>query len=253
MERIILGEKRHFRNKMERISRKDRVLLEELIEKYGQEELLEKLNRKSILPYAVAAGLSIGGIAGLNYLSNNQEVQEIKPSNPYGMSEEDYKLFKKKVDAAKDVMSDVLGKNGKSLDDIMFDIENVMYLCYKYNFDEPLLLSQSQNESHFGTAPRARRTGSVISIGQWDNKTVTTYPDQDSCFEPYIKIMQRDYLQNGKVSVDDLLKAGNFVNYLGMRFASNPHYERNVRVTRNKIIREHPELSQSYSTYNMNS
>lgn len=252
---------------MERISRKDRVLIEELIEKYGQEELLEKLNKKRILPYAVAAGLAIGGIDGSNHLSNNQEVQEVKPSNPYDipenpydmpenpydMPEEDYELFKKKVDAAKAVMSDVLGKNGKSLDDITFDIENVMYLCYKYNFDEPLLLSQSQNESHFGTTPRAKRTGSVISIGQWDNKTVTTYPDQDSCFEPYIKIMQRDYLQNGKVSVDDLLKAGNFVNHLGMRFASNPHYERNVRVTRNKIIREHPELAQNYSTYNMNS
>ena len=97
---------------MERISRKDRVLIEELIEKYGQEELLEKLNKKRILPYVVAAGLAIGGIDGSNHLSNNQEVQEVKPSNPYDMPEnpydmpenpydmpeEDYELFKKKED-----------------------------------------------------------------------------------------------------------------------------------------------------------
>lgn len=153
---------------MNRISRKDQVILEELIEKYGQEELLEKLNKKSILPYALAAGLSIGGIVGIDqYQKNHQETQETIPSNPYNMSDEDYDLFISQVNAANDLMDSVLKKNGKSLDDIDFDVENVIYLCYKYNFDIPLLFAQAQCESYFGTAPRAKRTGSVISIGQW--------------------------------------------------------------------------------------
>ena len=234
---------------MKTLSKKDKVLLEELIEKYGQEELLEKLNMKSLLPYAIAAGLSIGGIAGIDYIQkNNNSTEDVVPSNPYNMNNEDYELFKQKVNATNNLMDNVLKKNRKSLSDIAFNIENVIYLCYKHNFDLPLLLAQAQCESHFGTTPRAQRTGSVISIGQWDDKTVTTYPTQDECFEPYIKIMNRDYLQGGKVSVDNLLKSGNFVNSIGDRYASNPHYERDIRLTRNKIIKTYPELAQDYWT-----
>lgn len=239
-------------NKKHDLNRKERVILEELVSKYGQDTLLEAINYRKILPYVLAGGIAVGGAKGINTaIQNHRTEHNQEKSNPYGMTKPDYELFLEKLDSVVTLIDTNLKKNGKSIDHIQFDPKHVVYLCYKYNFDLPLMLAQMQCESHFGTDPRAQRTGSVISIGQWDNKTVVTYGTQDECFEPYIKIMKRDYLQNGKVNVDDLLKAGKFVNKDNKRYAKNPHYERDIRVTRNKIIRDYPVLAKEYSVYNM--
>ena len=123
----------------------------------------------------------------------------------------------------------------------------MVYMCYKYNYDIPMMLSQAQWESTYGTTNRAVKTGSIFSVGLWDSKTVTTYDNQNESIEGYIKLIQRDYLQNGKKTYDDLLKPGKFVNMDGHRYASNPKYEDNIRGTRNSIIRRIPILTQNYT------
>lgn len=231
------------------MDRKDKDIIEDLVSKYGQDALLEAINYRKILPYVLAGGMVIGGVKGIDTAVNKHNAEHRQEAdNPYGMEKSDYDLFLKKLNSVISLIDTNLKRNGKSIDNIRFNPENVVYLCYKHDFDLPLMLAQMQCESHFGTDPRAQRTGSVISIGQWDDRTTVTYDTQDDCFEPYIQIMKSDYLQDGKVSVDELLKSGQFVNKDRKRYARNPHYERDIRVTRNKIMREYPELAQDYNT-----
>ncbi len=111
--------------------------------------------------------------------------------------------------------------------------DSIVYYCLKYNYDISLLLAQGWVESFFGTVGRAIKTNSVFNIGAWDNKTVTTYQTINSCIEPYIFIMQRDYLLNK--SINELLN--NFINKYGYRYATNKEYEKIIKKRRNYIIK----------------
>lgn len=236
---------------MDQLSRKDRVLIEQLVQKYGKKELLEMQLPKKSWPYILAAGLSTAGIFGTNKIgvepSYNNEI-DAESKNQYGMSEDDYKLFQAKVDCVENEIGRVLGLNNKSIGDIQFDIDYLVYCCYEYGYDLPLMLAQMQAESHFGTTPRAKKTNSVFSVGLWDNKTLVTYDNQNDCFIPYIKLMQNDYLQDGNVSIDNLLQKGKFVNHRNERYASDKNYERTVRNIRDSLIRRYPVLSEPFST-----
>lgn len=240
---------------MENITKEDLREILKLIGKYGEDALLSLIKAKpymkKALPIVAAAGLSLGGSELYHHFkgqndTETEKTETVQYNNPYGMTDADYDLFQRKVKALKREIDRVLAYKNKSTDDIKFDIENVVYLCYKYDFDLTLLTAMMQGESHFGTSKRATETGSVISIGQHDDRTVVTYPSQDACFEPYIKIVQNDYLDNGNKSVDDILADGKFVNYQGNRYASNPNYEKNIRQIRNRLIRTVPVLAEPY-------
>ena len=244
---------------MDKITKEDIDVLISLIKKYGKDVILSfmksKPQMKKYLPYIAAAGIALGGAGLHNHTRNNidnggDSIEIVKPSNPYGMSDNDYELFQRKVEALKNEMNRVLAYKNKSTNDILFNIENVVYLCYKYDFDLTLLVSMMQGESHFGTSNRSIKTGSVFSIGQYDNKTVVTYKNQDECFEPYIKIMQRDYLDNGNKSVGSILADGKFVNHMGKRYASDPQYEKKIRRIRNGLIKNVPVLAEPYEKQN---
>ena len=126
-----------------------------------------------------------------------------------------------------------------------FNPDNLVLASYQYDYDLPLLLAQLQIESHFGTTERARKTNSMFSIGAYDDgRDVVKYADQDSSIIPFIKIIKRDYLMNGKKEIDQLLQ--NFVNYDGRRYASNPKYESDLTKTRNLIISKYPDLLNDY-------
>ena len=60
----------------------------------------------------------------------------------------------------------------------------------------------------------------------------------------YAKIIKNDYLRGR--DVDTLLQDGNFVNKNGHRYASNPNYERMLRITRNKILKNYKILNPEY-------
>lgn len=123
--------------------------------------------------------------------------------------------------------------------------EFILWYCFKYDFDIPLLCSQAHWESHFGADPNARRcqlTKSLFSVGLWDSgKNVCSYDSFEDSIPSYIKLMKRDYLENK--SVDQLLTNKGFVNFDNKRYASNPNYEKNLRATRDKYIRLYPILA----------
>jgi len=250
------------------ISKQDKILLEYLVERYGADGVINELNiPKKLLPAIVAGGISIGGLGGTHLVNNlvnkhndsvenPEETVEDTPSNPYNMSDEDYALFIEKAEAVKDEIDRVLAFRGMSSDDIDFDIENLVYNCYKYNFDLPLALAQLRCESHFGTTPRAKKTNSMFSIGAYDSgKNGTWYESMDDSIEPYILIMKRDFLQNGKRTVDAILNPGGFYRLFGARkarYARDPDYEDTLRSVRRGIIKRSPVLAQEYNSYNLN-
>jgi len=248
-----------------KLSNEDIKLLESLIEKYGAEFVVNELRiPKKFFPALVSAGLSIGGATGVNALYNrtHQDSKEDEISkkddtvkNPYNMSDEDYELFLEKVDAVGKEIDRILGYRGQSKDDIDFSIENLVYQCYKYNFDLPLAMAQAHWESHYGTTSRAQRTKSMFSVGSYDNgHNASIYDTMDDCIEPYIKIMLRDFMQNGTRSADDILNPGEFYRLFGRkkaRYASDPEYEGKIRRQRNNIIKSYPVLAKPYSSYNI--
>ena len=233
-----------------KMTKEDRLILEELLSKYDDELLLNEMKfpGKRKLGALLAAGLISGTSVMAPYVINQPnektEQREVR-NNPYGIPNYDYEKIKEKQKAVKIYIAEVLAKHGKGLQDLKFNPDNLVLACYMYNYDLPLLLAQLQVESHFGTTDRAKRTNSMFSVGSYDDgKDVVKYKNQDASIVPYIKLINRNYLLDGKKDVDDLLQ--NFVNGAGKRYASNPNYENDLKKTRYKIMRLHPELLNDY-------
>ena len=234
------------------IKQKDIIVLESLIEKYGSEQLLDEMKWPSKGKLGALLGAGIIGAATLFgpnsgcHHAQPQQVETPAPNNPYGIPNNDYENIKGKQKAVKEYIASVLALHNKSLEDLRFDPDWLVVACYLNDYyDIPLLLAQLQIESHFGTTERARRTNSMFSVGAYDNGVdAVKYPDQNASIEPYIKLINKNYLLDGKKDVDQLLQ--NFVNGAGNRYASDKNYEKHLIVTRNKIIKLHPELLNDY-------
>lgn len=125
-------------------------------------------------------------------------------------------------------------------------------LCTEYNIDVAFVMAQGQIESHYATAGTAKRTKSVFNVGAYDGHSAARqcrngfgFDDPNDSIEPYLILLTSDYLVNGK-TINDLMK--NYVNKLGMRYASNPRYESQLRSVYNKIYRN-PEFRIAYEEY----
>lgn len=228
---------------MKRISKEDRVILLGLIEKYPLSELVDEgIFTKKILPY-VGAGIMM--LSPGKFDQSNTPKSEIHfDVGTLEKKRAHDELLRQQCDAVKDYITRNLQRLGRSLEDVQFDIEGMIKSCHNKGYDIPLMLSQLQNESHFGTdGGRTKNTKSLFSVGLYDNnKNVKRYETYQDAIDDYIDLMQSNYFQDGSVTIDQLL--ANFVDYKGDRYASNPNYERSVSSTRNKIIREYPILTE---------
>lgn len=106
-------------------------------------------------------------------------------------------------------------------------------LCSEYEIDLIFAMAQGQLESHYATRGTAARTKSVFNVGAYDGHSSDRqkrngfgYDDPNDSIEPYLQLLKNDYLVNNK-TVQDLMN--NYVNYLGMRYASNKKYESQMR------------------------
>lgn len=125
-------------------------------------------------------------------------------------------------------------------------------LCTEYDIDVAFVLAQGQIESHYATTGTARRTKSIFNVGAYDGHSAEKqrrngfgFDDPNDSIEPYLILLTNDYLVDGK-TIDDLMT--NYVNYLGMRYASNRKYESQLRSVYNKIYRD-PEFKVAYEEY----
>ena len=125
-------------------------------------------------------------------------------------------------------------------------------LCSEYNVDIRFVLAQGQIESHFATKGTAARTLSVFNVGAYDGHSASRqcrngfgYSDPNESIEPYLKLITTEYMVNGKTE-SDLMK--NYVNGLGMRYASNPKYESMLRSVY-KRISDRPAFNIAYENF----
>lgn len=119
------------------------------------------------------------------------------------------------------------------------DGEIVVDKCCEYNVDIAFVLAQGQIESHFGTTGTARKTNSVFNVGAYDGYSASKqrvngfgFSHPNESVEPYLILLTNKYLVNGK-TINDLMVS--YINYLGMRYASDTRYEYMLRSVYNKI------------------
>lgn len=119
------------------------------------------------------------------------------------------------------------------------DGEIVVDKCCEYNVDIAFVLAQGQIESHFGTTGTARKTNSVFNVGAYDGYSASKqrangfgFSHPNESVEPYLILLTNNYLVNGK-TINDLMVS--YINYLGMRYASDTRYEYMLRSVYNKI------------------
>ena len=125
-------------------------------------------------------------------------------------------------------------------------------LCWQYGVDIRFVLAQGQIESHFATKGTAARTLSIFNVGAYDGHSASRqkrngfgYSDPNDSIEPYLHLITNEYMVNGKTEID-LMQ--NYVNRLGMRYASNPRYEKMLRSVYKRISNK-PAFSIAYKNY----
>ena len=125
-------------------------------------------------------------------------------------------------------------------------------LCWQYGVDIRFVLAQGQVESHFATKGTASRTLSIFNVGAYDGHSASRqkrngfgYSDPNDSIEPYLQLITNEYMVNGKTEID-LMQ--NYVNRLGMRYASNPRYEKMLRSVYKRISNK-PAFSIAYENY----
>ncbi len=125
-------------------------------------------------------------------------------------------------------------------------------LCSEYGVDIRFVLAQGQIESHFATKGTAARTLSVFNVGAYDGHSASRqrrngfgFSDPNESIEPYLQLITTEYMVDGKTE-SDLMK--NYVNNLGMRYASNPRYEYMLRSVY-KRISNRPAFKIAYDNY----
>ena len=102
--------------------------------------------------------------------------------------------------------------------------------CLNNSIDICFVLAQGEQESHFGTAGLARRTNSVFNVYAFDGQTHDEisekgkYKHPNYSVQPYIELLKKDYLVNGKTEYD--LMDGQYINKNGARYASAENYEK---------------------------
>lgn len=156
------------------------------------------------------------------------------------LSNEDYEA---KLGACSEYMRIALANQNYTFESTGLKPETLVKASIETGFDLAFLMAVAHQESCFGATNRARRTNSVFSVGSYDNgKNAVTYSDPNQSVYGYIKLIENDYLVDGKTLMD-LLIPGNFVNYDNNRYASDKDYEKKIKSLRNKILKRYPQLA----------
>ena len=104
--------------------------------------------------------------------------------------------------------------------------------CLNNSIDICFVLAQGEQESHFGTSGLARRTNSVFNVYAFDGQSHDEisekgkYKHPNYSVAPYIELLKKDYLVDGKTEYD--LMDGQYVNKNGLRYASSETYEKSL-------------------------
>ena len=223
----------------------DRLLLEQLCNTYSKDLIQEELMNSNFK--RKLGVLALAGVLGLGSPSfNNKSLRDTQTNSTVQMSIENLiPNYHEKVAAVEDYIITAFTRYGhpERLKNLDVTAEDFVKVAYEEDIDLPLLLAAGWVETKMGTEGVciSRGTNSMYSVGAWDDGTARNYYDSkvESMYH-YAQIIKNDYLRGR--DVDTLLKDGNFVNKNGHRYASNPRYERDLRNTRNKILKNYEVL-----------
>jgi hypothetical protein len=117
--------------------------------------------------------------------------------------------------------------------------EVLFTLCDKYGVDVRFAMAQAQVESHYATKGTSKRTKSIFNVGAYDGHSAKRqirngfgFKDPNDSIEPYLRLITTEYLIGDK-TIHDLMNT--YTNHLGMRYATNPRYEKMLRCVYNRI------------------
>lgn len=237
MKRVVLTE-----NQMKAVLLEEqvaRILIESLNESKSFEDMKNRIKK------ALAMGVSVAAIISAisrSSLSDEARSQLISDLNTEQTEMVDTTGYSKKIEDVKKYMEFALKNQGFSMDSTDLKPETLVDASIKNNFSLAFMLAAAHLESDFGATKRAQKTNSVFSVGSYDNgKDAVTYDDPNDSVQGYIDLINRDYLVDGK-TLDDLVKDGQFVNYMGKRYASNPKYEKSMRYLINLVKSRCPNI-----------
>lgn len=117
-----------------------------------------------------------------------------------------------------------------------------MYAKEKYPKINPddlavLMTTQGQLESHMGLIGRGGKPGenNPYNVGEYDAGTMMTFKSPKEGVRAYVDLLAKDYLPSKDWDINKLI--GNYVNNNGLRYASNPDYEKDL-LSQFKFIKE---------------
>lgn len=244
--RVILTE-----SQIHQIIKEERIhLINDMRDSLNESITLQSMKKK--IKMWLLAGVAIGGIIAAIDSSDAPDAEKniLKKMVQNEMVEDS--TYIKRVNDVKSYMETALKNQGYSLQSTQLKPETLVKMADKHNFDIYMLMAAAHLESCFGATPRAKRTGSIYSVGCYDNgKNVVTYSDPNDSVESYINLINNDYLSKDK-SLPDLLSPGGFVNFRGSRYASDKKYESKLKSIINRIKRTYPDLAKNSTTQKEN-
>lgn len=219
----------------------EKLLLEGLFNSNSIEDLKMKVKKAIIAGATLLSVISIIHQSDLDF-NKKKVLEDFAKVEAEEMRKVD-SVYNVKVEACRKYMEDALTNQGYNLKSTKLKPESIVKAAEENNFDLPFLMAVLHQESCFGATPRAQRTNSPFSVGSYDDgRNVVTYSDPNESIGDYIKLINRDYLINGK-SLMDLLKPNSFINKNGDRYAQDKNYEGKIQYLRNRILKQFPELN----------
>jgi len=128
----------------------------------------------------------------------------------------------------KDKVQSYLEKSTKDNKKPPVDAQAFIDIAKKYKVPIELMLAQWLRESHFWTnGDRPISTKNIFNVGNVDNGDNHTMASREEGVEIYAKLINENYLQQGTVSINELLNKW-FTNKEGKRYASASDYEQKI-------------------------
>lgn len=169
------------------------------------------------------------------HLNNDAKTCEI--------SYEDTEYINTNIVVMEGIRNEIIGQISQYIDSVApnanVDGEILFNLCEQYGVDVRFAMAQAQVESHYATKGTAKKTKSMFNVGAYDGHSAKRqirngfgFEDVNDSIEPYLRLITSEYLIDNKTT-NDLLY--NYVNHLGMRYATNPRYEKMLRSVYNRI------------------
>jgi hypothetical protein len=186
------------------------------------------------LLYVITGLMVISVITLVIVVLTNKEHYEQKMLQKYSPAYVQECSMTLKYNTAKGMLVDEVDKYIKSAaSSSALDGYVIVEECLENSIDICFVLAQGEQESHFGTTGLARKTNSVFNVVAFDGfsheqiSNEGKYKHPNYSVAPYIELLKKDYLVNGKTEYD-LMEKDQYVNKHGARYASSETYERSL-------------------------